>query len=179
MMSLPARIILRSAGLALALAATLTPAGAAGGRQDGNAVAMAARAKTPDEHVRRFYGWYLGELRAGRQPFTNAEKLKAYVSERTIAEWRSSILPGFDPALALPKPQSDWSNMKVTVGKPSYYHRPGLYDAYVEVSYRRFTDRQAHSRNGTHFIGIPDLWSIGLIMTVSGWRIASIGVVTD
>jgi hypothetical protein len=182
-MSAPVRPTLRSAIFAVMLLAPATQACADGGRRPiaaaGGHTPPTAEAKTPDEHVRRFYAWYLGELRAGRQPFDNAGKMRAYASDGAIGEWRSHALPGFDPALALPKPQSDWSNMKVTVGKPHYYHEAGVYDAYVEVGYSGFTDRQAHSKNGTHFVGIVDLWSIGLSRTASGWRIASIGVETD
>jgi hypothetical protein len=141
--------------------------------------APVADAKSPVEHLRRFYGWYLGELRAGRRPFDNKAKLESYVSAAYVAKLRAEALPAFDPVLNLPKPESQWAKMSVTTGKPFTYHGPGAYDVYVIVSYHGFKDRGAYTRGGTHFISIIDRWSIGLNKRGSGWCIASIGIADD
>lgn len=132
--------------------------------------------KTPDELVRRFYAWYLGELRAGKEPCKSDEKLKQYFTEEFLRQELESELPKSDPILDLPKPESDWYNMKVEVGKPKYYQKKPYYDAYVDVTYKGFTDRGAEVRNGTKFITIVDQWVIGLQRGGAGWRIASISI---
>lgn len=131
---------------------------------------------TPDELVRQFYSWYLGELRAGKEPFKQEEKMKQYVTDAYMRQLAADKLANFDPALGLPKPESDWYNMKVEVAKPEFFKRKGLHDAYVEVKYKGFTDRAAATRQGTRFVSIDDEWVIGLQRTGAGWRIASIGV---
>jgi hypothetical protein len=35
----------------------------------------------------------------------------------------------------LQKPESDWYNMKVEIGKPKSYDKKPYYDAYVDVTY--------------------------------------------
>jgi hypothetical protein len=131
--------------------------------------------RTPDEFVRQFYAWYLGELREGKEPFKQEDKMKQYVTEAFIGKHASGP-QDFDRALGLPKPESDWYNMKVKIGKPHYYNKKPLYDAYVDVTYKDFTDRGASSRGGTKFAAIEDQWSVGLQRTGAGWRIASIGI---
>lgn len=126
--------------------------------------------------VRAFYAWYLGELSAGRRPANDETRLRAFMTDAAIAEARRSALPAFDPVLALPEPHGHWQSMKVAIGRPRFYHQRGVYDAYVEVTYSGFADPVAHRRNGTRFVGIPDLWSVGVSRTAQGWRIASIGL---
>jgi len=138
-----------------------------------------ADAKSPVEHLRRFYDWYLGELRAGRRPFDNQARLRSYISSAYIAQLRKDDLPAFDPVLSLPKPESQWAKMTVAIGKPFTYHGPGAFDAYVIVTYRGFKDSGAYTKGGTHFISIIDRWSIGLNKSGAGWRIASIGIADD
>lgn len=132
-------------------------------------------ARTPDALVRQFYSWYLGELRDGKEPYKQEKKMKQYVSDGFIQE-HSSGPKDFDLALGLPKPESGWYNMKVEIGKPKYYHKKPLYDAYVDVTYKGFTDRGASNRGGTSFVTIENEWSIGLQRTGASWRIASIGI---
>ncbi len=140
-----------------------------------NSAGVNQSASTPDELVRQFYAWYLGELRDGKEPFTQEDRMKQYVSDDFIKEHTSGP-KDFDRALGLPKPESDWYNMKVEIGKPKYYDKKPYYDAYVDVTYKGFTDRGASVRSGTRFVTIEDSWSVGLQRASDGWRIASIGI---
>jgi hypothetical protein len=135
-----------------------------------------AQASTPEAHVRGFYAWYLGALRAGRTPSADAAAMKSWLTDAEIAELRVHRLARFDPVLGLPEPHSNWAGMKVEVGKASYYQKPGLYDAYVEVRYSGFKDPEARTRGDTRFVGTIDDWMLGLKRTPAGWRIASISV---
>src|SRR2546423_2729413 len=128
----------------------------------------------PDELVRQFYSWYLAEIRAGREPFNQDDKMLQFVTGEFMSEYRKNALPKFDPVLALPKPESNWQSMRVATGKPTFYHRKGLYDAYVLVNYKGFNDPVAKANKG--MVSIEDEWSIGLTKTAAGWRIASIGL---
>jgi hypothetical protein len=131
----------------------------------------------PDELVRQFYAWYLSELRDAKKPFEQEERMKQYVTDDFFGEIRKNVDDSrFDPALGLPKPESDWYKMKVDVAKPKYYNGKPYYDAYVVVKYEGFSDSKAYTRNGTPFVSIIDEWSIGLQRTTAGWRIASIGL---
>ncbi len=128
------------------------------------------------EAVRQFYAWYLAELRAGRRPASDEAHMRRFMTDTAIADFRRSATPAFDPVLSLPEPHGNWHSMKVAIGRPRFYHRSGVYDAYVDVAYSGFADPSAHRRNGTRFVGIPDVWSVGLSRTAAGWRIASIGL---
>jgi hypothetical protein len=167
------RLALRAA--ALAAGATLFACPVAAKPQ----AAAAADAKSPVEHIQRFYAWYLGELRAGRHPFENEAKLRNYLSSGYIAQLHRQALPDFDPVLALPEPESQWAKMTVSTGKPFYYQGPGAFDVYVIVTYHGFKDRGAYTKGGTNFISVIDRWSIGLNKSGAGWRIASIGIADD
>lgn len=132
---------------------------------------------TPDELVREFYAWYLSELRDGKKPFSEEERMKQYVTDDLFGEIRKSVDDSrVDPVLSLPSPDSGWHNMKVEVAKPKTHKGKDYYDSYVEVKYKGFTDRGAAIRNGTRFTTIADEWTIGLQRTGAGWRIASIGI---
>ena len=120
---------------------------------------------TPDGLVRQFYAWYLGELRDGKQPFQNKEKLKMYATDELIAQVseRAGDLR-FDPMLFFPNSDPGWHNMKVTTARPKYYRKNSNYDASVVVTYK------GQSR-GKGFI---DSYIIDLRRTSAGWRISSI-----
>lgn len=129
--------------------------------------AQAAEVNLPRETVRQFYGWYMAELKAGGDPWKNGSRIKAYLTADKISEGKDLAEQGLDAVLLLPQPRSDWSGMKVNVGKSKIYHEAGLEDAYVTVTYRGFKG----ARPGT-----VDVWIVGLTRTPSGWKIASISV---
>jgi hypothetical protein len=146
--------------------------------------ATAVAERTPEETVRQFYDWYLGELRAGREPSADDAGLRNYLTDEHIREFRKQHLemvrlrtpdtPVFDPVLSLKEPRSDWVGMKVYVGKAESYP-DGYYDSYVLVEYGDYTDSHEQIWHGTRFIGIDPKASIGLNKTPAGWKIASIG----
>jgi hypothetical protein len=132
-------------------------------------------ARTADEVVRQFYSWYLGELRAGNEPFKD-EKMKQYVTDRFLRELDSEPA-GFDPVLLLPKPESDWYDMKVQVSKPKYYHKKPFYDAYVDVTYIIYSTKlKGSARKGARSEPSTDDWSVGLERAGTSWKIASFGL---
>jgi hypothetical protein len=131
-------------------------------------------ARTPDEVVRQFYSWYLGELRAGKEPFKD-EKMKEYVTDGFLRKLDSEPA-GFDPVLLLPKPESDWYDMKVQVSKPKYYHKKSFYDAYVDVTYIYSTKPKGSARKGARSEPSTDDWSVGLERAGASWKIASFGL---
>lgn len=123
--------------------------------------------KMPDELVRQFYTWYLGDLRDGKEPFKEEEKMKQYLADDFIDERRKTLSDTrFDPVLLLPNSDSGWRNMTVEVAKPKFYKGKGYYDAYVDVTYKQ------HG-GGRDF---DDEWVIGLQRRGAGWRIASISI---
>ena len=128
----------------------------------------------PDELVRQFYDWYLGELRAGHEPHKQ-EKLKQFVTDDYVREHANGPAD-FDPVLMLPKPESDWFNMRVEAGKPKHYEGEQYYDAYVEVTYKNSADAKEPARNGARHAPSGDVWTVGLKHTTAGWRIASLGI---
>jgi len=128
----------------------------------------------PDEVVRQFYSWYLSELRAGKEPFKD-EKIKQYATDDFLRE-NASGPAGFDPALLLPKPESDWYDMKVEVSKPKYYHKKPFHDAYVDVTYIYPINANRSPRKGTSSETRKDEWSVGLERAGASWKIASIGL---
>jgi hypothetical protein len=129
--------------------------------------AQAAEVDMPRETVRQFYGWYMSELKAGGDPWKNGGRIRAYLTADKIGEGEALVAQGLDPVLLLPQPRSDWSGMKVNVGKSKIYREAGLEDAYVTVTYRSFKGAPP---------GTVDVWIVGLTRTPAGWKIASISV---
>jgi hypothetical protein len=123
--------------------------------------------KSPDDLVREFYAWYLGELRGGKEPFKNDEKMKQYVSDKFLAAiTKAEKDTRFDPVLLLETTDPSWHDMKVEVSKPKFYKGKPYYDAYVNVKYKTASGRKS----------IDDDWSVGLSRTANGWRIESFGI---
>src|SRR5437588_1075433 len=69
------------------------------------------RPKMPDELVRQFYAWYLGELPDGKEPFKKDEKMKQYLADDFIDEiHKRTSDTRFDPVLLLENSDSSWHN---------------------------------------------------------------------
>jgi hypothetical protein len=127
--------------------------------------AQAAEVDMPRETVRQFYDWYLSRLQAGREPWSEDGRMRAYLTAAKIDEGKDLAAQGLDPVLLLPQPRSDWLGMKVNVGKSKIYREAGVEDAYVTVTYRGFKGAPP---------GTVEVWIVGLSKTPSGWKITSI-----
>jgi hypothetical protein len=120
--------------------------------------------RAPEEVVREFYEWYLGELRGGREPFKDEERMRQYVTDDFIRE-RAGGPPDLDPVFGLAKSDADWPRMKFGAAKPKFY-KGETYEgrAYVDVTTKGRID-------GRDFTGLS---IVGLRQTKAGWRVASV-----
>jgi len=122
---------------------------------------------TPDGHTRAFYRWYLGELKAGREPYLETEVLEQYLTPELIGEAKERISDKrFDPVLFIDNRDTKWHEMSVVVDKPKFVNKQGSFDAYVNV----------HDTNGPGGKSLYEENVIGLKKTQNGWRIASVSI---
>jgi hypothetical protein len=83
-------------------------------------------ADSPESVLRNFYGWYLGEIRSGHEPWKDDAKLHTFFADEFFKLHDAyPTPPNMDPILGLEAPYSNWYNMKVTFAKTQYYHKKG------------------------------------------------------
>jgi hypothetical protein len=78
--------------------------------------------RAPEEVVREFYEWYLGELRGGREPFKDEERMRQYVTDDFIRE-RAGGPPDLDPVFGLAKSDADLAPDEVRGGEAEILQR--------------------------------------------------------